>query len=154
MTSSKPHPGPVPQRSFAELEVGELFPLPSRTVTDAQFAAFQALSGDNHPIHYDVEYCRAQGHPGLLAHGLQVLCFTASGAGLFPHVLGEKLVGFLDQSSRFLKPVYSGDTLYPVLEISELLPQRTTGVVVVKATVTNQRDETVLEGEQRYLVRL
>ena len=148
------HPGPVPQRGFDQLEIGELFPLPSRTVTDAQFAAFQALSGDNHPIHYDVEYCRAQGHPGLLAHGLQVLCFTASGAGLFPHVLGEKLVGFLEQSSRFLKPVYSGDTLYPVLEIVELLPQRTTGVVVVKATVTNQRDETVLEGEQRYLMRL
>ena len=48
-----------------------------------RFAAFQAVSLDNHPIHYDVEYCQALGHPGPLAHGLQVLCFTAAGAGLF-----------------------------------------------------------------------
>ena len=44
------------------------FYLPSRTLTEANFAAFQTVSGDNHPIHYDIEYCRRQGHPGLLAH--------------------------------------------------------------------------------------
>ena len=91
--------------------------LPSRTVTDANFAAVQVVSGDNHPIHYDVEYCRRQGHPGLLAHGLQVLCFSAAGAGLLPHVMGETLVGFFEQSSKFLKPVHAGDTLYPRLTI-------------------------------------
>ena len=68
-------------RGFADLKVGETFRSPSRTVTDAHFSAFQALSGDNHPIHYDAEYCRARGYPGVLAHGLQVLCFTAAGAG-------------------------------------------------------------------------
>ena len=71
------------------------------------------MSGDNHPIHYDIEYCRRQGHPGLLAHGFQVLAQTAAGAGIFPHVVGESLIGFIEQSSRFLKPVYAGDTVYP-----------------------------------------
>ncbi len=52
-------------------------------VTEAHFAAFQTVSADNHPIHYDVEYCRERGHPGLLAHGFQVLCFTAAGASNF-----------------------------------------------------------------------
>ena len=105
--------GLVPARRFDELEVGERFPLPSRTVTEAHFAAFQALSGDNHPIHYDVEYCRSLGHRGLLAHGLQVLCYSAAGAGTFPDVLGSALVGFIGQSCRFLAPVHPGDTLYP-----------------------------------------
>jgi acyl dehydratase len=41
-------------RGFADLKVGETFRSPSRTVTDAHFSAFQALSGDNHPIHNDV----------------------------------------------------------------------------------------------------
>ena len=144
----------VPQRGFEDLEVGERFDLPSRTVTEANFAAFQAVSGDNHPIHYDVEYCRRHGHPGLLAHGLQVLCFSAAGAGLFPHVIGDALVGFLEQSSKFLKPVYAGDTLYPRLTIVALNPQRSTGIVIVASTIHNQRGELVLTGEQKYLLRL
>jgi acyl dehydratase len=144
----------LPHRTFAELRVGERFVLPSRTVTDADFAAFRQLSGDNHPIHYDVEYCRAHGHPGLLAHGLQVLCVTAAGAGTFPHVIGAALIGFLEQSSKFLKPVYSGDTLYPALTISALTPQRSTGIIAMGSSVHNQRGELVLSGEHKYLVRL
>ena len=117
-------------RGVADLAVGEIFRAPSRTVTDAHFSAFQALSGDNHPIHYDIEYCRARGYPGLLAHGLQVLCFTAAGAGTFAHAIGDALIGFIEQSAKFLKPVYPGDTLYPQLAVAALKPQRTTGLVI------------------------
>ena len=139
---------------FEDLEVGRVFNLPSRTVTEAHFSAFQALSGDNHPIHYDLEYCRRLGHPGPLAHGLQVLALTAAGAGLLPHLLGERLLGFVEQSCRFLKPVYAGDTLYPALTVSETARQKTTGVVVLSTSVRNQRGELVLEGMHKYLVRL
>jgi acyl dehydratase len=127
--------------------------LPSRTMTEAVFLAFQGASGDAHPVHYDVEYCRARGMPGLLAHGLQTLAQTAPGAGLFPYLVEESLVGFIEQSSRFLKPVFAGDTVYPALEIDELTPNRSTGVVGFKTTVHNQRRELVLEGRQRYLLR-
>lgn len=144
----------VALRGFEDLKVGERFVLPSRTITDANFAAFQQVSCDNHPIHYDVEYCRAQGHDGLLAHGLQVLSFTAAGAGLFPHVIGEALIGFVEVQAKFLKAVYAGDTLYPALEITELKPQRTTGLVTMQATVQNQRRDLVLEGRHVYLLRL
>jgi acyl dehydratase len=82
-----------------------------------------------------------------------VLCQTASGAGLFPHIIGDALLGFIDQSSKFLKPVYAGDTVYPLLTIAALIPQRSTGTVVVAATVHNQRNELVMTGEQRYLLR-
>ncbi len=140
-------------RAFDDLTLGERFALPSRTMTDALFAAFQLASGDNHPIHYDREYCRDRGHPDLLAHGMQVLIQTAAGAGLFPHVIGDALVGFLEVSGRMLKPVHAGDTLYPMLEIVDLKPQRTTGVVTMRASVHNQRGELVLEGSHTYLLR-
>ena len=140
--------------SFDELTVGRQFYLPSRTVTEAQFTAFQAASGDNHPIHYDREYCKRHGHRDLLAHGFQVLIQTAAGAGLFPHLIGPSLIGFLEQSSRFLRPVYVGDTLYPMLTISELRRQTTTGVVRLHSTVHNQEEHLCLEGEQSYLLRL
>jgi acyl dehydratase len=141
------------RRYFEDLAVGERFYIPSRTMTEAHFAAFQTLSGDNHPIHYDVEYCHGRGHPGLLAHGFQILCFTAAGASNFALAIGDALIAFTEQSSKFLKPVYPGDTLYPMLEITALTPQRTTGVVTLAATVHNQRGELVLSGEQKILLR-
>ncbi len=42
-------------RYFDDFKVGERFLLPSRTMTDALFAAFSLASGDNHPVHSDVE---------------------------------------------------------------------------------------------------
>ncbi|HTQ15378.1 MAG TPA: MaoC family dehydratase [Rhizomicrobium sp.] len=144
----------VPLRKFPELGVGEVFRNPSRTVTEANFAAFQGVSLDNHPIHYDAEYCRRLGYPAPLAHGLQVLAFTAAGAGLFPHVIGEALIGFVEVSAKFLKGVFPGDTLYPALEIVELKPQKTTGLVTMRATVHNQKGELVLDGVHKYLVRM
>ena len=144
----------VAQRGFEDLTVGETFVLPSRTLTDANFAAFQAVSCDNHPIHYDREYCRARGHEDLLAHGLQVLSFTAAGAGLFPHAIGDALIGFIEVQAQFLKAVHAGDTLYPALTVTELKPQRTTGVVTMRASVHNQKGELVLDGRHAYLLRL
>ncbi|HWA29758.1 MAG TPA: MaoC family dehydratase, partial [Rhizomicrobium sp.] len=141
-------------RGFDELRVGEVFKNPSRTLGDGNFTAFQTVSLDNHPIHYDVEYCKRLGYPAPLAHGLQVLSFTAAGAGLFPHVIGEALIGFVEVSAKFLKAVYPGDTLYPALEIVELVPQRTTGLVVMRATVHNQKSELVLDGVHKYLLKL
>jgi acyl dehydratase len=141
------------QRYFEDFVLGETFYIPSRTVTDAHFLAFQAASGDNHPIHYDREFCKRHGHPDLLAHGFQVAIQTAAGAGIFPFLVEDSLKGFIEQSSRFLKPVYAGDTLYPRLVVAELTPQRTTGVLTLKSTVHNQRGELVLEGLQRYLLR-
>ena len=155
MTEFKPDDHRVlPLRGFEELRVGEIFKSPSRTIGDANFAAFQAVSLDNHPIHYDDEYCKRLGHPGPLAHGLQVLSFTAAGAGLFPHVIGEKLIGFIEVNAKFLKGVYAGDTLYPALTITEMIRQRTTGIVAMRATVHNQKSELVLDGVHRYLMRL
>jgi acyl dehydratase len=110
------------QRWFDDFRIGERFPLPSRTMTEAVFLAFQAASGDNHPIHYDVEYCRARGWQNMLAHGYQVAIQTVAGAGLFPHMVEDSLKAFLEQSSRFLHPVFVGDTLYPALEVNELTP--------------------------------
>jgi len=141
------------QRWFEDFTTGERFCLPSRTMTEAIFLAFQAASGDNHPVHYNSEYCKARGMPGMLAHGYQVAIQTVAGAGLFPFLVEESLKAFLEQSSRFLHPVFVGDTLYPTLEVDEITPGRTTGVVGMRSTVHNQDGVLVLDGRQRYLLR-
>jgi acyl dehydratase len=65
----------------------------------------------------------------------------------------DSLVGFLEQSSRFVRPVFADDTIYPALEVTALVPGRSTGVVTLASTVFNQRKELVLEGMQKFLIR-
>jgi acyl dehydratase len=143
----------VPPRRFEDLRVGDVFRAPSRTLTDAHAAAFQTVSADNHPIHYDVEYARRHGHIAPVVHGLQVFAFTAPGATLFPQYIGEVFVAFTSASCNFLKEVNAGDTLYPALEIIALTPQGDTGTVTTRATVYNQRGELVLDGQHQYSLK-
>jgi acyl dehydratase len=142
----------VPRR-FEDLRAGEVFRAPSRTLTDAHASAFQTVSADNHPIHYDVEYARRHGHSAPVVHGLQVFAFTAHGATLFPQYIGDVFVAFTSASCRFLKEAHAGDTLYPQLEIIKLTTQGDTGIVTTRATVHNQRGELVLDGEHTYSLK-
>src|SRR5690349_25139596 len=52
----------VPPRKFEDLRVGDVFRAPSRTTTDENESAFQTVSADNHPIHYDDECAHRHGH--------------------------------------------------------------------------------------------
>jgi acyl dehydratase len=65
----------------------------------------------------------------------------------------DSLKGFIEQSSRFLGMVFVGDTVYPALEVIELTPNRSTGVLGLRSTVHNQRGELVMDGLQKYLLR-
>ena len=141
------------QRYLEDFPNGEFFPIPSRTMTSGIFAAFQAASGDNHPIHYDEHYCQARGMPRMLAHGFQTLIQASSGAGLFPHMVDDSLIAFLEQSCQFLAPVYEGDTLYPCLQTVSTVARNTTGVLTLRATIHNQDGVLVLDGLQRFLLK-
>ena len=142
-----------PSRYFEDFRLGETFALPSRTQTSGIFAAFQATSGDNDPIHYDVEYCKRRGHRDMLAHGMQVLSQSAAGAGVFPSMVADSLIAMLEVSASFVAPVYREDTVYATLEIADLRPQKTTGVITMDVTIRNQDGTVVMTGTQKYLIR-
>src|SRR5437016_12979763 len=86
----------VPPRRFEDLKVGDIFRAPSRTLTDAHAAAFQTVSADNHPVHYDAVWAARHGHSAPVVHGLQVLAFTAPGATMFAHYIGEVFIAFTE----------------------------------------------------------
>src|ERR1700678_3730722 len=158
MASTKPSFDPtsffmVPPKRFEDLKIGDIFRAPSRTLTDAHSAAFQSVSADNHPVHYDSVWAARHGHSAPVVHGLQVLAFTAPGATLFPHYIGEVFIAFTELSCKFLKEVHSGDTLYPALEIVELFTEGSNGIVTTSVTVFNQRNELVLSGQHKYLLK-
>ena len=122
-------------------------------MADALFAAFQLASGDNDQIHYDVDFCKERGHPAMLAHGLQVFIQTAAGASDFPQQTADSLVALLPFSGKMHHPLYAGDTVYPGLELVKLTPQRTIGIIEMRAIVLNQHVQLVMEGTHRHLVK-
>jgi acyl dehydratase len=144
----------VPASTFEDLKVGDIFRAPSRTLTDAHAAAFQTVSADNHPVHYDAVWAARHGHSAPVVHGLQVLAFSAPGATLFPHYIGEVFIAFTELSCKFLKEVHSGDTLYPALEITSLDKQEKTGLVTTAVSIFNQRTALVLSGQHKYMLKL
>ena len=144
----------VPPMRFENLKVGDIFRAPSRTLTDAHTSAFQAISGDTHPRHYNAVYAKAHGMPAPLVQPLQILALSAPGAGLFTHHVGEVLIGFTDTSCKFLQDCYAGDTLYPSLQITHLRAEAGEGIVSMEIAIHNQRRQLVLSGTQNFRLKL
>lgn len=138
---------------FEDFRVGEVFRNPSRTATDSHFALFAAITGDAHPIHYDDEYAKRTIFSRRVAHGLLVTSMGALGASNLSPLLEESMVAFLEQSSRFVRPVFIGDTLSPEFEVVELVSKGDRGLMRLRVVIRNQRGETVLEGHHLYLLK-
>jgi acyl dehydratase len=133
-----------------DVRPGETFASPSKTLTDAHFLFFSGLTGDSHPIHYDVEYARRTRFGKPLAHGLLLASLTALGASsAVPRIDGFV---FVEQGCRFLKPVVVGDTITPRLTLEQDWREGTRRFVRFATRLTNQRGETVLEGFHVYRV--
>jgi len=122
----------------------------SRTVTDAHFLFFSAISGDTGRSHMDAEYSKHTRLGKPSAHGLFVLGLTALGAS---H-LKDRPPGwvFVEQGCRFLKPTVEGDTLRPEFEIEKIWEEGHRTFCRIKVWVTNQKNESVLEGFHLYRI--
>jgi acyl dehydratase len=138
---------------FDDLKVGDRWQSPSVTMNDAHFAFFKGLTGDNHPLHYDVEYAKTTPFGAPLAHGLLVMSLTAVGASPLAHRLHDSMIAFMEQGCRFLAPVIVGDTLSAEHEVTALDRKGDRGVLRLAARVRNQRNELVVDGFHVYLVR-
>jgi acyl dehydratase len=132
------------------LKPGDRIASPSKTLTDAHFLFFAGLTGDNHPIHYDVEYAAKTKFGKPLAHGLLLAALTALGAS----PATDRIDGFvfIEQGCKFLKPVAVGDTIKPELVVEKIWQDGKRQYIRLKTTLTNQRGDTVLEGFHVYQV--
>lgn len=137
---------------FEDFTIGDRFKSPGRTLTDAHFLFFAGLTGDDHPLHYDDEYAKKTRFGKRLAHGLLLTSLTAVGASTLSPIIEESIVAFVEQRTRFLAPAFIGDTIYPEHEVVGLERKRSAGLLTLRVALKNQRGETVLEGEHRYLI--
>lgn len=138
---------------FEDFKLGERYYIPPRTMTDAHFLLFSALNGDNHPIHYDDTFCQDTMFGKRVTHGLLLTSMSPLGASTLAPLMWNSMVAFIEQSSRFLKPVFIGDTVAPEMEVVELIPKGKRGIVKVRVIIKNQKKEVVMEGQQVYMVK-
>ena len=137
---------------FEDFTIGDRFKSPGRTLTDAHFLFFAGLTGDDHPLHYDDEYAKKTRFGRRVAHGLLLTSLTAVGASTLSPIIEESIVAFVEQRTRFLAPAFIGDTIYPEHEVVGLERKRSAGLLTLRVALKNQRGETVLEGEHKYLI--
>jgi len=141
------------QLFFDDFTLGERFRSPGRTLGDAHFLLFAGLTGDNHPIHYDEDYARQTRFGARVAHGLLVMAMSALGASAYAQRLEASMIAFVEQGCRFRKPVLLGDTVHAEFEVAGLERKGDRGVLRLRITLLNQRNEEVLEGHHVYLLR-
>jgi acyl dehydratase len=77
---------------------------------------------------------------------------TAVGASTLAPVIEDSIVAFVEQTTRFLGPAFVGDTITPAHEVVGLERKRSAGLLTIRVTLANQRGETILDGQHRYLI--
>lgn len=125
---------------FEDLEVGQTA-VYSRTVTEADIAAFAAVSGDINPVHLSEQFGKGGMFEGRIAHGMLSASFISA-------VIANKLPGpgaiYLGQSLKFMAPVRPGDTVNTRLTVRDLNEEKCRAVI---DTVCMVDGEVVIEGE-------
>src|SRR3990172_7239418 len=131
---------------FEDLYPGQTLinPVP-RTLTEGDTPLYIALTGDRNPKNCSDEFARGLGFERAPVHDMLVF-----------HIVFGRTVGEISLNSpgnlgyadlRFLRPVYTGDTLRATTETLgwRETSKGDTGVVWVRTVGFNQRDEAVLQ---------
>ncbi len=134
-----------------DLNAGESWKSPARTVTETDIVSFAGLTGDYDPLHVDHDYAAQTPYGKPIAHGLLGLSMMAGLSSSCPRVRTLALTNV--EEWQFLKPLYIGDTVHAVTEVESVTPRgRRSGVVVWRRSLVNQRGETVQAGTITTLV--
>jgi acyl dehydratase len=137
------------ERYYEDLEVGEEYESPARTITEADIVNFSAISGDWSPVHTDEEYCKRTPYKRRIAHGLLGLAAVEGLKQRIPAFAGVRYMASLYWNYKFTGPILIGDTIRIRVKIASKRetkkPDR--GIVVEYVTMLNQRGEVVQEGE-------
>ncbi len=139
---------------FEEFETGQQFVTVPRTVTESDITGFAGLSGDYNQIHTNAEFARTTPYGQRIAHGLLVLSI-ASGLANRSGILEGTVLAFREINEwKFVKPVFIGDTVHVVLNVTETkaLPRIGGGACTLVLEVQNQKSETVMKGAWTVLV--
>jgi len=138
--------------SFEDLQIGDEYRSPGRTVTEAAIVIFAGLSGDYNVLHTDAEHMKSSVFGERIAHGLLGLSIQQ---GLLtrgmPDLHGERFVAL---KWKFRGPIKIGDTLHVRARIASKkeADEPGWGMIVMERQIVNHHGEVVQEGETEHMV--
>lgn len=139
---------------FEDFHLGQrLVHATPRTVTEGDVAVYQALFGPRFALQSGATFAEALGYDGRPVDDL--LTFHLVFGKTVPDISLNALANLGYARGRFGVPVYPGDTLSAVSEVTGLKQNSNgrTGVVWVRSRGLNQRDEPVVEFDRWAMVR-
>jgi acyl dehydratase len=139
---------------FEEFQVGQKITTVGRTISEADIMNFAGLSGDTNQIHTDAEYSKRTQFGQRVAHGILGLSI-ASGLAWRTGVLEGTVIAFREiKEWTFIKPIFIGDTIHAVLNVTETkaMSRLGAGLVTIQFDVHNQAGDSVMKGAWTVLV--
>lgn len=131
---------------FEEFEVGMRFDHAwTRTVTEMDNMMFSMLTMNPQPLHVDAHYAAKTEFGQPLVNSLFTLGLMI-GMTVNDTTLGTTIANLGMSEVNFPKPVFQGDTLHVVTEVTALRPSKSrpeAGVVEFRHSALNHRDELV-----------
>ena len=134
-------------RYFEDLEVGDGFETPGRTITEADVVSFAAISGDQAGLDFTA------GEAGLPPVVPELLIMImSSGLGFRAPAETPQVLAFMVFDLYIHLPVRVGDTLRCRIRVAGKRPMKDGGVIVEQRQMVNQRGDVVQEAEYKLLV--
>ena len=116
-----------------------------KTIGEVDVYLFAGITGDFSGVHVDEEFAKSTRFGGRIAHGALLVGFVSTVMARMTALLPPPGGVSTRYEMKFVAPVLLGDTVTTALTLAETRPGRRE--LVFRARTTNQRGETVLEGE-------
>ncbi|MBC3492445.1 MaoC/PaaZ C-terminal domain-containing protein [Pseudomonas taiwanensis] len=138
---------------FDELEVGQEWNSPRRTITEADIVMFAALTGDHNPVHTDEEFAKGTVFGGRILHGPAGFAI-ATGLESRLGIKEGTAIAFLGMTWDLRGPIKIGDTIHVNQKVGSKRETKKPGVGIVnfQVSLVNQRGESVQEGEWKVMM--
>ena len=137
---------------FDDVQVGQEWRSPGRTITETDIVNFAGLSGDFNPIHIDHSFAKTTAFRRPIAHGLLVFA-VGSGLGLSAPMMRTQALMTIKEW-HFRGPVFPGDTIHVISKVLDI-QVRARGrraEVTWQRQFFNQDGKVVMEGVTMTLV--
>jgi len=120
----------------------------SKILSSEDVESFAIASGDTQPLHLDDSQASKTRFKKRIAHG--ILTAGVISAAIGTQVAPGQVVIYMNQSLKFLGPVYIGDTVTAKLNVISINTPRKT--VTLKASVINQSGDEILSGQSEVMI--
>ncbi len=128
-----------------DLEIGQKIKF-SKFVNQSDIDSFANITGDYNPVHIDETYAQKTIFKRNIAHGFLTASYISA-------AIGTELPGpgciYLNQSLKFLAPVYPGNTVDVIIEVKSVNLERKR---VILNTTCFCSEKKVIDGSAEILV--